>query len=568
MNSGRIILIHRMMREMVLGGTILDQFIEYLDDLVWGPWMLALLLGSGCYLMLRLDMLPLKNLKFALRCAFGLETEQGDGGGREDAGKRFSDRKMTANGADRISVRDSRQNSAHAGRISGKETAGKASSGERLAFEGGKSSGGKVFRGKASGGKVSSLASLTTELATTLGIGNIVGVATAMVLGGPGALFWMVATSFIGMATKLVESMLAVKYRGKNDRGEIAGGPMYTCLHGFPNKTAGKVLGFLFALFAVTASFGMGNMTQSNSIADAVWVAFGVPKENTGLLLTIVTILVVLGGIGVIGKVTQVLVPFMGVFYLLGALAVIATHWKNLPGAVAGILTAAFYPEAVSGGIFGSVTATAFQSLRWGVSRGIFSNEAGLGASGITTAAADTEDYIRQGYISMTGVFLDTAVVCTITGLAFAVSGVLGSVDANGNSLTGTALTLAAFRTTLGDWGGSFVSVCIVLFAFATIIGWAYQGERAFEFLMGGRSRYNLWYRFAYGLTAFLGCISSLETVWNFSDICNALMAVPNLICVLALSGKACREIRNYPAPAAREYRTGKRPGKCFLPRT
>ncbi len=559
MNSGRIILIHRMMREMVLGGTILDQFIEYLDDLVWGPWMLALLLGSGCYLMLRLDMLPLKNLKFALRCAFGLETEQGDGGGREDAGKRFSDRKMTANGADRISVRDSRQNSAHAGRISGKETAGKASSGERLAFEGGKSSGGKVFRGKASGGKVSSLASLTTELATTLGIGNIVGVATAMVLGGPGALFWMVATSFIGMATKLVESMLAVKYRGKNDRGEIAGGPMYTCLHGFPNKTAGKVLGFLFALFAVTASFGMGNMTQSNSIADAVWVAFGVPKENTGLLLTIVTILVVLGGIGVIGKVTQVLVPFMGVFYLLGALAVIATHWKNLPGAVAGILTAAFYPEAVSGGIFGSVTATAFQSLRWGVSRGIFSNEAGLGASGITTAAADTEDYIRQGYISMTGVFLDTAVVCTITGLAFAVSGVLGSVDANGNSLTGTALTLAAFRTTLGDWGGSFVSVCIVLFAFATIIGWAYQGERAFEFLMGGRSRYNLWYRFAYGLTAFLGCISSLETVWNFSDICNALMAVPNLICVLALSGKACREIRSYPAPAKKALHAGYR---------
>lgn len=490
----------------VFGGAVLDQFIKYLDDLVWGPWMLALLLGSGCYLMLRLELLPLKNLRFALRCAFGLETEEKEPGeGKHSGGKR-----------------------------TGRKQAKKS-------------------------GRVSSLASLTTELATTLGIGNIIGVATAMVLGGPGALFWMVATSIVGMATKLVESMLAVKYRGTNDKGEIAGGPMYTCLHAFPNRRAGRFLGFLFALFAVTASFGMGNMTQSNSIADSVWVSFGVPKENTGLFLTIVTILVVLGGIGVIGKVTQVLVPFMGVFYLLGALAVIATHLKDLPGAVMGILTAAFYPEAVSGGIFGSITVTAFQSLRWGVSRGIFSNEAGLGASGITTAAADTEDYIRQGYISMTGVFLDTVVVCTITGLAFAVSGVLGKMDANGNPLTGTELTLAAFRTTFGDWGGSFVSICIVLFAFATIIGWAYQGERAFEFLMGGKSKYNLWYRFAYGLTAFLGCISSLETVWNFSDICNALMAVPNLICVLALSGKACREIRAYPVPG-----TGRQQGKVL----
>ena len=460
----------------------MEKVIQYLDDLVWGPWMLALLLGTGCYLMLRLDLLPLKNLKYAFRCAFGSEPEK---------------------------------------------------------------KGGKKREGRESG-KVSSLASLTTELAITLGIGNIVGVATAMVLGGPGALFWMVITSFIGMATKLVESMLAVKYRGKNDRGETAGGPMYTCLYGFPNRKAGKALGIVFALFAVTASFGMGNMTQSNSIADAVWVSFGIPKENTGLFLTIMTILVVLGGIGVIGKVTQILVPFMGVFYLLGALAVILTHINRLPEAITGILAAAFYPQAVSGGIFGSITVTAFQSLRWGVSRGIFSNEAGLGASGITTAAADTEDFVRQGYISMTGVFLDTVVVCTITGLAFATSGVLGSMDGDGSLLTGTALTLAAFRTTLGKWGGSFVSVCIVLFAFATIIGWAYQGERAFEFLMGGKSKYNLWYRFAYGLAAFAGCMCSLEVVWNFSDICNALMAIPNLICVLVLSGKACREIKTY----------------------
>lgn len=495
----------------------LEGLITRLDDLVWGPWMLALLLGSGCYLMIRMDFFPIRNLRFALRCALGIE-------GERDADRKRSERSRT-----------------------GRRDSGTSS---------GKISSGKISSGKISSGKISSLSSLTTELATTLGIGNIVGVASAMVLGGPGALFWMVVTSVVGMATKLAESMLAVKYRGRNDRGEVAGGPMYTCLNGFPNRRLGKLLGSLFALFAVTASFGMGNMTQSNSIADALWVAFSVPKAKTGLFLTILTVLVVIGGIGVIGKVTQVLVPFMGVFYLCGAFAVILVHWRNVPMAVGGIMTAAFCPQAVSGGIFGSVTVTAFQSLRWGVSRGIFSNEAGLGASGITAAAADTEDYIKQGCISMTGVFLDTVVVCTITGLAFAASGVLGTTDAGGKPLTGTALTLAAFRTALGDWGGSFISVCIALFAFATVIGWAYQGEKAFEFLLGGRTKYNLWYRFAYGLTAFLGCICSLETVWNFSDICNALMAVPNLICVLALSGRACREIRDYPVPGA-----GRKPG-------
>jgi len=474
--------------------------IRRLDNLVWGPWLLVLLLGTGCYLMIRLRFLPLKNLGYALKCAFGGDREQTSG------------RKKGAGG-----------------------------------------------------GKISSFASLTTELATTLGIGNIVGVATAMVLGGPGALFWMVVTSIIGMATKLVESMLAVKYRRVNQKGEPAGGPMYTCLHAFQEgnvsrgksflgKRAGQVLGMAFAFFAVTASFGMGNMTQSNSIADALWVSFSVPKAKTGLILTILTVLVVIGGVGVIGKVTQILVPFMGIFYMAGTMAVIAVHWRALPEAVWGILTAAFHPQAVSGGIFGSVAVTAFESLRWGVSRGIFSNEAGLGASGITTAAADTDDYIKQGYISMTGVFLDTVVVCTVTGLAFAVSGVFDSAQAAGESLTGTALTLAAFDTVLGEWSSGFVSVCITLFAFATIIGWAYQGERAFEFLMGGRTEYNLLYRFIYGLTAFAGCICSLETVWNFSDICNGLMAAPNLICVLALSKKACREICAYPVPR------GKRP--------
>ena len=419
-----------------------NEWIEKIDDLVWGPWMLVLLLGTGIYLTIRLRFLNIRRLGFALKCAFGLED------GRRE-----------------------------------------------------KKTGETGRRGKAGkSGRVSSFSSLTTELAATIGTGNILGVSTAMVLGGPGALFWMVAASVTGMATKLVESTLAVKYRGRNEKGQVAGGPMYVMERAFPNRRIGHLLAVSFALFAVCASFGMGNMTQANSIADALLVTFGVPKAKSGLIFTILTILVVLGGIGSIGRVTQFVVPFMGIAYMVGTVAVILFHWKNIPMAIGGIFTAALSPQAVSGGLFGQVTASAFQSLRWGVSRGIFSNEAGLGASGISAAAADTEDYIKQGYISMTGVFLDTVVICTATGLALAASGVLGATDSAGNPLTGTALTLAAFQSALGEFGGQFMGISIVLFAFATIIGWAYQGERAFEFLLGGRVKYNLLYRFLYGL--------------------------------------------------------------------
>lgn len=463
-----------------------NEWIEKIDDLVWGPWMLVLLLGTGIYLTIRLRFLNIRRLGFALKCAFGLED------GRRE-----------------------------------------------------KKTGETGRRGKAGkSGRVSSFSSLTTELAPTIGTGNILGVSTAMVLGGPGALFWMVAASVTGMATKLVESTLAVKYRGRNEKGQVAGGPMYVMERAFPNRRIGHLLAVSFALFAVCASFGMGNMTQANSIADALLVTFGVPKAKSGLIFTILTILVVLGGIGSIGRVTQFVVPFMGIAYMVGTVAVILFHWKNIPMAIGGIFTAALSPQAVSGGLFGQVTASAFQSLRWGVSRGIFSNEAGLGASGISAAAADTEDYIKQGYISMTGVFLDTVVICTATGLALAASGVLGATDSAGNPLTGTALTLAAFQSALGEFGGQFMGISIVLFAFATIIGWAYQGERAFEFLLGGRVKYNLLYRFLYGLVAFAGCICPLQIVWSLSDICNGLMAVPNLICVLALSGGICKELQ------------------------
>ncbi len=480
-------------------GLRVQEILKKADELVWGPWLLILLLGTGIYLMLLMKWLPLKKLGCALRYAFCGT----DSGGKQKAARESSTEK-------------------------------------RKSFKTGED---KRKHGK---GQVSSFTALTTELAATIGTGNIVGVVTAMTLGGPGALFWMVAASFIGMSIKLVESTLAVKYRGRNEDGERAGGPMYTCLNGLKNKQLGRTLGIIFAFLAVMASFGMGNMTQSNSIADAMEVSFQVDKAKTGLVLSIITILVVAGGIGAIGKVTRYLVPFMGLLYLGGTVVVILSHWQQIPEALYGIVTAAFSPKSVSGGIFGTVTVTAFSAIRWGVSRGIFSNEAGLGAAGITAAAAETEDYIKQGYISMTSVFLDTVVMCSLTGLAFAVSGVAGSGLSGEEMQNATGVILAVFRSTFGTRGDGFVGICIVLFAFATIVGWAYQGERAFEFLMGGRVKYNLWYRFAYGVIAFFGCVLSLETVWTLADICNGLMIVPNLLCVLLLSRGICREIREY----------------------
>lgn len=450
------------------------KIIREIDNLVWGPWMLILLVGTGCYLMLKLRYLPVKKLGFALKCAFGGKKGQ-----------------------------------------------------------------------KEKDGRISSFSSLTTELAATIGTGNIVGVATAMVLGGPGALFWMMLTSFVGMATKLVESTLAVKYRSQNDRGEVVGGPMYTMVHALPCKRLGHLLATLFSVFAVMASFGMGNMAQSNSIAAALKSSFQIPEVQTGLFVTVITILVVLGGIQSIAKVTNFVVPVMGVLYLSGTLFVILTHVKQVPSGIGHIIEMALCPQAVGGGVFGSMTYSMAQSIRWGVSRGVFSNEAGLGAAGISAACADTDNYIKQGYISMTGVFLDTIVICSATGLALAASGVLGMRNADGELITGIALTIAAFETVFGSLGACFVSICITLFAFATIIGWAYQGERAFEFLVG-KSKYCIFYRFGYALITYIGTVCSLNVVWDFSDICNGLMAIPNLICILLLSKEICEEIVDY----------------------
>ncbi len=467
--------------------------LRRIDDLVWGPWMLVLLLGTGIYLMIRMEFLPIRNLFYALKCVIGQDEES-----KAERKKNRAYRKKFPGGESQISAKE---------------------------------------------GTISPFSSLMTELAATIGTGNIVGVATAMVLGGPGALIWMIISSFIGLSTKFAESMLAVKFRVRNAAGELSGGPMYTLKNGFPSKRLGRILAWLFAFFAVFASFGMGNMTQSNSIAEALKVTFGIKPALTGLVVTVATILVVLGGIRMIAKVTQVLVPVMAVFYLLGAFAVILVHSKNLPAGLWMIISMAFSPRALCGGVGGHLVASMQQALRWGVSRGVFSNEAGLGAAGISAAAAHTKDPVKQGYISMTGVFLDTVVICSVTGLMLAASGVLGSLDAGGELLTGTALTIAAFETTFGEKGGVLVTIGIVLFAFATIIGWAYQGEKAFEYLVKKPQRVMI-YRFGYGFMCFVGAVCALDVVWDFSDICNGLMAVPNLICVLVMSEEVCRGIR------------------------
>lgn len=394
-------------------------------------------------------------------------------------------------------------------------------------------------------GDISPFSALTTALAATIGTGNIVGVATAMVLGGPGALVWMWISACFGLTSKFAECMLAVKYRTVNEKGEMSGGPMYTMKYAFKNKTLGNIMGSLFALFTVIASFGIGNLTQANSISSALEETFSIPVGITGSVIAILALIIIVGGIQSISKVSQIVVPFMAVFYVMAGLLVILFHIQNLPAGIAQIFRMAFSMKSMTGGVGGTILVSMMQSLRWGVARGVFSNEAGLGSAAITAAAAATDNPVRQGYINMTGTFFDTIVVCTITGLAIASSGVLGMRDASGELITGAALTIKAFETVLGKFGASLVCIGITLFAFSTIIGWEYHGEKAFEYLVT-KPKYCIIYRSVFSLFCFIGATTTLQIVWDFSDIANAFMAIPNLICILSLSDIVTKDIKNY----------------------
>ena len=401
-------------------------------------------------------------------------------------------------------------------------------------------------------GDVSPFSALMTALAATIGTGNIVGVATAMFAGGPGALVWMWVSACFGLTTKFSECMLGFKFREVNAKGEMKGGPMFTMKNGFKNKRAGLFMGFIFAMFTVIASFGIGNMTQANSITTAVSATFGFSNEIIGAALTVLTLAVIVGGITSISRVSSLIVPGMAVFYIAAGLLCIALNFENVPHGLYLIFMMAFDPAAVEGGVVGTITVSVMNAVRFGVARGCFSNEAGLGSAAISAAASTTDNPARQGYVSMTGTFIDTIIVCTITGLTIASSGVLGTIGPDRKPLTGVALTMAAFSTHLGTAGNWIVSVGIMLFAYSTILGWEYNGEKAWEYLWGTHT-YNIIYRLAFSLVVYVGATQTLDLVWNLSDIANALMAVPNLVSMLVLAPVIKEEVLRFEAVIAKE---------------
>lgn len=452
-------------------------WINEIRDVVWGPWLLTFLLGTGVYLCILLRGLPVRKLFRAVKMALGpTEADQKDG--------------------------------------------------------------------------ISSFSSLATELAATIGTGNVVGVAMAMTAGGPGALLWMMISALIGLSTKLTESTLSVKYRVKDGSGLPKGGPMITLSKAFPLPKTGKVLAGCYAFFAVLCSLGMGNAVQSSSIASSFHAAFGWKERTVGMILAMLTLLAVTGGMKRISKIATYLVPAMGAIYVAGCLGIMALHWQNLLPGLKCIIVGAFSPKAVSGGVFGTITASWIKSLNAGVSCGVFSNEAGLGAGGISAAASSEEDPVRQGWISTSAVFFDTLVICVITGIAYACSGV-ANTSQEGELLlksgmkadpsNGADLMIAAFETTFGRYGGAVLGTCIALFAFATILGWAAQGQAAFAYLFGEKR--NWLYQAIYSFFTFVGATAGLGILWTLSDLANGLLAIPNLICLWVMGPKACREI-------------------------
>ena len=398
-------------------------------------------------------------------------------------------------------------------------------------------------------GDIPHFQALMTALAATVGTGNIAGVAAAIALGGPGALFWMWMTGLVGMATKYAEAVLGVRYRITDERGEMAGGPAYYLARGVGGPF-GRFLGALFALFASIAAFGIGNMVQSNSVADALQSSFGVPPLWTGLVIASLTAMVILGGIRSIGRFTGFFVPMMIVFYIAGALVVLAINWRGIDDIFMYVIRDAFRPAAAAGGFAG---ATLMAAIRWGVARGVFSNESGLGTGGIAAAAAQTREPVTQALVSMTQTFIDTIVVCSMTGFVIIATGAWMQVDpVTGLGYTGAPLTVHAFSTGLpGSWGGYIVSLGLAFFAFSTLLGWSYYGEKNIEYLLGRTAV--LPYRVFFILASFAGAwvltlpnAGGFELVWGFADIMNGLMAFPNLIGLLLLSGVVVRETREY----------------------
>ena len=434
----------------------INRFFADLNGILWGPWLLILLVGTGIWLTIQLRGIQFRLLPYALRLTFARE--------REGAGD------------------------------------------------------------------VSHFGALMIALAATIGSGNIAGVATAMTLGGPGAVVWMWIAALFGMATKYAEAFLAVRYRQVNPRGEISGGPMYYIETGL----GWKWLGICFAVCGAVAAFGIGNMVQANTSTLALVKVFSINKEAVGVILAVFTGLVILGGIQRIAQVVSFFVPIMVLLYFTGSLVIILGNIAELPAGLALLFKQAMSSTAASGGFAG---ATLAQAIRFGVERGLFSNESGLGSAPIVAAAAKTNQPAKQALVSMTGTFLDTIIVCSLTGLVLSTTGVWNS------GKTGVELTLQAFSAGLpGEWGQWIVTLSVVTFAFSTILGWCYYGEKCFEYLAG--ERFIPFYRMTWIGVVYVGAVSELQFVWDFSGAMNGLMAVPNLIALLALSRLIARETR------------------------
>ncbi len=391
---------------------------------------------------------------------------------------------------------------------------------------------GKITQRGGGVGNVRPFQAVATALASTVGVGNIAGVATAIVLGGPGALFWLWVSGVLGMCTKFAEIVVALHYRESDASGTLRGGAMYTLRKGLGLPW----LGALFALLTALAAFGIGNMVQANSVADSLRASFGIAPEVTGVVLVAVTGLVILGGITRIGEVTQYLVPLMALLYLGGGFAVLVTHLDAVPRAIGLVLDGAFSGTAAAGGFAGS---TMMMALRYGVARGLFSNEAGLGSAPMVHAAADTDHPVRQGLYGIFEVFVDTILICTTTGLVILVT------DTWASGTTGAALSAKAFEVGLpGTWGHIVVTGGILLFSYSTLIGWSYYGETGIVYLFGARAA--MPYRLAWLVFVYLGAVGSLHLVWDIADTLNGLMAIPNLISVLGSIPLLLRLMREF----------------------
>ena len=388
-------------------------------------------------------------------------------------------------------------------------------------------------KGDEQSGEISPFQALMTCLAATVGTGNIAGVATAIFLGGPGALFWMWCTALVGMATKYSEVVLAVHYREKDERGEHVGGPMYAIKNGLGKKWLW--LGTAFAIFGGFAGFGIGNMVQVNSMAAALHTTFNTPLWVTGVVTMVVVGLVILGGIKRIGKVAATLVPFMCVAYIIAAMVVLVINAAEIPKAFEMIFTYAFTPIAATGGFAGAAVMAA---IRFGVARGIFSNEAGLGTAGIAQAAGTTNSPVRSGMIGMLGTFIDTIIICSMTGLAIITSGVWTS------GASGAALSAAAFEQAMPGVGGYILTLALVIFAFTTILGWSYFGEKCWEYMVGTKSI--LPFRILWVVAVPFGAIAQLDFAWLVADTLNGLMAIPNLLSLLLLSPIVVKLTKEY----------------------